>query len=62
MNIVAKGSDRSVRVRFPKALLIKLDEAATEGGRSRNTEIVKRLAESLGVLRTKKPSDQRSQS
>jgi hypothetical protein len=34
--------------------LSRLDEEATRAGRSRNTEIVKRLGESLGVIKSAK--------
>lgn len=43
----AKANDPSVRIRFPKAVLKKVDGAARESGRSRNSEIVWRLAESF---------------
>ena len=47
MSLVAKTNDPSVRVRFPKKILRELDQAAAHNGRSRNSEIVHRLAKSL---------------
>lgn len=45
--IKATRTDPSRPVRFPGDLLKRLDEAAARSGRSRNSEIVKRLWESL---------------
>ncbi len=47
MSLVAKTNDPSVRIRFPKKVLRDLDQAAARNGRSRNSEIVHRLAQSL---------------
>lgn len=47
MSLVAKTNDPSVRVRFPSKVLRELDRAAARNGRSRNSEIVHRLAKSL---------------
>ena len=47
MSLVAKASDPSVRVRFPVKVLRELDHAAAKAGRSRNSELIYRLAESL---------------
>lgn len=47
MNVVATSKDPSVRVRFPKEILKKVSAAAKQNGRSRNSEIVHRLATSL---------------
>lgn len=49
MSYVAKRSDKSVPVRFPPELIGPLDAAAARNGRSRNSEIIVRLAESLGL-------------
>lgn len=48
---VAKADDQAVTVRFPPGLLDRLDAAAQREGRSRNTEIIRRLAESLDQTR-----------
>jgi hypothetical protein len=53
MKIAATAKDKSVRVRFPEAVLEKLNESSAQEGRSRNTEIIKRLSESLGLGRHK---------
>jgi hypothetical protein len=48
MKTTAKGNDKSVRVRFADELLLKkVDEAAANEGRSRNTEILMRLSASF---------------
>jgi len=47
MALIAKASDPSVRVRFPKKLIKEIDRLASQSGRSRNSEIVHRLSESL---------------
>lgn len=51
MNYVAKRGDKAVPVRFPKEVIGSLDAAAARNGRSRNSEILVRLAESLGLNR-----------
>lgn len=43
----AKTEDPSVRIRFPSAVLREVDKAAAKAGRSRNSEIIYRLAQSL---------------
>lgn len=43
----AKTNDPSVRIRFPSAVLREVDKAAKQAGRSRNSEIIYRLAQSL---------------
>lgn len=52
MNLVAKANENPVAVRFPKPVLDAVTAAAKASGRSRNTEIVVRLAESLGLRDT----------
>ncbi|MBU0592457.1 MAG: Arc family DNA-binding protein [Sulfuricella denitrificans] len=47
MNLIASKKDQSVTVRFPVGLLDRLDNVARKQGRSRNSEIIKRLDESL---------------
>jgi metal-responsive CopG/Arc/MetJ family transcriptional regulator len=47
MNLVAKANDTSVRVRVPRKVLRELDLAAAQAGRSRNSEIIYRLKQSL---------------
>lgn len=49
MKVSATSKDKSVRVRFPANVLKSLDESAAVEGRSRNTEIIKRLGDSLGI-------------
>jgi metal-responsive CopG/Arc/MetJ family transcriptional regulator len=44
--IVGRDGDKTV-IRFPKGMLGQLDEVARANGRSRNSEIVVRLEESL---------------
>lgn len=48
---IAKADDQAVTVRFPPGLLDRLDAEAQREGRSRNTEIIRRLAESLDTTR-----------
>lgn len=61
MNMVAGAKESPVAVRFPKPLLEAVTAAAKQNGRSRNSEIVVRLADSLGLRGDKKdektPSD-----
>lgn len=52
MRVVAKAKERPVGVRFAPGIIEKLDEVAIKQGRSRNTEINIRLAESLGLKKT----------
>lgn len=47
MQLVASRTDPSVLVRIPADLLEKVDRAAAGAGRSRNSEILVRLTESL---------------
>lgn len=47
--MIAKKTDPAVTIRLPRELLDKATRAANRNGRSRNTEIVLRLAHSLGV-------------
>lgn len=49
MDIIAKANDQAVTIRFPKQVLVALRKAAKSSGRSRNTEAVLRLANSLGI-------------
>lgn len=50
MNLVASAKQPPVAVRFPQKLLEAVTEAAKKNGRSRNSEIVVRLANSLGLI------------
>lgn len=45
--VIARADDQAVTVRFPPGLLDRLDDASKRNGRSRNTEIVQRLTDSL---------------
>ena len=45
--VIAKAQDQAVTVRFPPGLLDRLDESATRRGRSRNSDVVMRLINSL---------------
>lgn len=45
--VIAKADDQAVTVRFPPGLVDRLDAASKRAGRSRNSEIVVRLTESL---------------
>lgn len=56
MNLIASTKDSSLTVRMPKDLLSAVKEAARSSGRSQNTEIVFRLAHSLGIRPTEAPS------
>lgn len=47
MQMVASANDTALTVRFPKSVLKSLDKAAKKNGRSRNTEIIVRLVQSL---------------
>lgn len=58
MSLVAKTNDPSVRVRFPRKILRELDQAAAKNGRSRNSEIVHRLAKSLSPDELQSPAAQ----
>ena len=49
MRVIAKRKERPMLIRFVPGVLEKLDKAAAKQGRSRNTEINVRLAESLGL-------------
>lgn len=49
MNFIAKANENPCLLRLPKPVLDALNDAARRNGRSRNTEIVIRLAESLGL-------------
>jgi predicted transcriptional regulator len=51
---LARADDQSVTVRFPPGLIPRLDEAAGRNGRSRNSEIVQRLTDSLDQEKRKK--------
>lgn len=45
--IIAKRTDPRFHLRLPKKVLKAIDQAAGKNGRSRNTEILFRLSESL---------------
>jgi|GEM_PF-3526992 len=47
MSIIATSKDQAMTVRFPPGMLEELEKRARSQGRSRNTEIIKRLSESL---------------
>lgn len=47
MNLKASRSDKPIPVRLPAVLKEKLTTAAEKEGRSRNSEIIKRLSESF---------------
>ena len=47
--IRATTKDQSVTIRFPAQVLTAVKTAAKTNGRSQNSEIVYRLAESLGL-------------
>lgn len=49
MDYVAKRNDKAVPVRFPPEVIERLTDEARRNGRSRNSEIVIRLADSLGI-------------
>lgn len=48
--VIATRDDPAFRVRLPKPILKQLDRAAKQAGRSRNSEIVYRLAASLALV------------
>ena len=47
MQIQAKATDPSVRVRFPESIKKSIVKAAIRNGRSFNSEVIARLARSL---------------
>lgn len=47
--MIATKKDRPVTIRFPVDVLAAVRSAAQRNGRSQNSEIVFRLAQSLGV-------------
>lgn len=47
--LIATSKDLAVTIRFPKQVLTAVKSAAKTNGRSQNSEIVFRLAESLGL-------------
>ncbi len=49
MNLKASRSDKPIPVRLPAALRDRLTAAAAAEGRSRNSEIIKRLSDSFQV-------------
>lgn len=49
MDLIAKAKDSATLLRLPKPVFDALNEAAKRNGRSRNSEVVVRLAESLGL-------------
>ena len=49
MTMIARKQDPAVTVRFPRNILDKVTQAAKASGRSRNSEVLVRLAQSLGV-------------
>lgn len=44
---IARATDQALTVRFPPGLIDRLDVASQRNGRSRNSEIVQRLTDSL---------------
>lgn len=53
MKLVASAKENPVVIRFPKTVLDAVTTAARANGRSRNSEIIVRLAASLGFEPTK---------
>ena len=45
--VIAKADDQPVTVRFPPGVVERLDAASKRAGRSRNSEIVVRLVDTL---------------
>lgn len=45
--VIARADDQPVTVRFPPGMVERLDAASKRAGRSRNTEIILRLGNSL---------------
>lgn len=54
MNMVAGAKEPPIAVRLPRPVLDAVTAAAKQNGRSRNSEIVVRLAESLGLRGNRK--------
>ena len=52
--MIAKRDENPVTIRFPGDVLKRITDEAKTNGRSRNTEIVVRLAESVGLRPSKK--------
>ncbi len=51
---IARANDQALTVRFPPGLIARLDAASRRNGRSRNSEIVQRLTDSLDQDKRKK--------
>lgn len=49
--MIAKKNDPAITIRFPREVLDQATKAAQSSGRSRNTEIVVRVAQSLGIVK-----------
>lgn len=49
MNVIASRKEKPVGLRLPTDIREALDREAARNGRSRNSEIVVRLVESLGL-------------
>lgn len=49
MSLIAKANENPVVIRFPRSVLDAVTESARRNGRSRNSEVVMRIAQSLGV-------------
>lgn len=45
--VIARATDQAVTVRFPPGMVDRLDAASKRSGRSRNSEIVVRLKDTL---------------
>lgn len=59
MIMVAGAKENPVAIRFPKAVLVAVTEQARANGRSRNSEIIVRLATSLGLDQMKEAGFQK---
>lgn len=57
MNVIASRNEKPVGLRLPSYVRERLDEAAKRNGRSRNSEIVVRLVESLEQERSQAGQD-----
>lgn len=52
--VTARAGDQALTVRFPPGVIARLDAASKRNGRSRNSEIVQRLIDSLDMDKRRK--------
>lgn len=57
--MIAKRTDKATTIRFPPGVLERLEAEASHNGRSRNSEIVVRLMDSLNAMGDRGPKNRR---